>query len=161
MDQLETLDLSQFLTGDESQRKEFSAKLLSTFMNKGFVKLVNHGLSAEYVLEGLRYVSFPESAFFFWNSLRFQYLEEIKKSWKTVENEWHIILTSSKNRELFRLPHKTKMTFAHPPRPNPHRGYSYVGQENISGVTGFEKGEEAPATRILDMKVPINLFNGL
>ncbi|KAL2419946.1 2-oxoglutarate-dependent dioxygenase htyE [Exophiala dermatitidis] len=55
------------------------------------------------------------------------------------------------NRELFRLSKEKKMTFAHPLKPNPHRGYSFVGQENISAISGFERGEEAPA-RVLDLK---------
>ena len=56
MDQLHTLDLSQFHSGDEFQRSEFCQKLLASFRENGFVKLINHGLSAEYVTEGLEYV---------------------------------------------------------------------------------------------------------
>lgn len=32
------------------------------------------------------------------------------------------------------------MTAAHPPEANPNRGYSYVGQESVSTLTGFDKG---------------------
>jgi isopenicillin N synthase-like dioxygenase len=57
MDQLHTLDLSHFHSGNEIQRSEFCQKLLASFRENGFVKLINHGLSAEYVTEGLEYVS--------------------------------------------------------------------------------------------------------
>ncbi|OQD61296.1 hypothetical protein PENPOL_c017G04392 [Penicillium polonicum] len=110
MDQLHTLDLSQFHSGDEFQRSEFCQKLLASFRENGFVKLINHGLSAEYVTEGLEY-----------------------------------------NKALFALSKEQKNEFAHPPRPNPHRGYSYVGQENISGVTGFERGEDGGKV-VVDLK---------
>lgn len=56
------------------------------------------------------------------------------------------------NKKLFELDYPTKMAFAHPPRPNPHRGYSYVGQENISAISGFERGEDSTAS-IVDLKV--------
>ena len=32
------------------------------------------------------------------------------------------------------------MTAKHPPEANPNRGYSYVGQESVSSISGFEKG---------------------
>ncbi|OOQ89525.1 hypothetical protein PEBR_07905 [Penicillium brasilianum] len=110
MDLLDTLDLSHFHSEDELQRVEFCKSLFLSFQQNGFVKLINHGLSAEYVTEGLRY-----------------------------------------NKALFALSKEKKAGFAHPPRPNPHRGYSYVGQENISGVTGFERGEQS-GQRVVDLK---------
>jgi hypothetical protein len=27
----------------------------------------------------------------------------------------------------------------HPPKANPNRGYSYVGQENVAKISGYEK----------------------
>lgn len=56
------------------------------------------------------------------------------------------------SREFFDLPLEKKMKAAHPPRPNPHRGYSYISQESIAGVSGFEKGrfEKSP---VVDVKV--------
>lgn len=56
MEHLETINLSQFRKGNDTQRAEFCASLFSSFANKGFVKIDNHGLSAEYVAEGFRYV---------------------------------------------------------------------------------------------------------
>lgn len=32
------------------------------------------------------------------------------------------------------------MTAKHPPEANPNRGYSYVGQESISSISGYDKG---------------------
>ncbi|KAM4057406.1 2OG-Fe(II) oxygenase superfamily protein [Hirsutella rhossiliensis] len=44
------------------------------------------------------------------------------------------------NRRFFRLAPEAKEKAAHPPEPNPHRGYSYVGQEKLSMVKDYEKG---------------------
>jgi hypothetical protein len=44
------------------------------------------------------------------------------------------------------------MRVAHPKEANPHRGYSYVGQEKLSRVAGFEKGQISDQA-ILDIKV--------
>lgn len=43
------------------------------------------------------------------------------------------------------------MEAKHPPRANPNRGYSYVGQENVATISGYEKGLNPGTTR--DMKV--------
>ncbi|KAJ5484701.1 hypothetical protein N7539_004689 [Penicillium diatomitis] len=114
MDLLDTLDLSHFHSRNELQRAEFCRKLLHSFQQKGFVKLIQHGLSAETAPPLIE--------------------------WDTEQNQ-----------ALFALSQEKKAGFAHPPRPNPHRGYSHVGQENISGVTGFECGEES-GQRVVDLK---------
>jgi len=44
------------------------------------------------------------------------------------------------------------MKVQHPPRPDPHRGWSPIGQEKLSGITNFQKGERAPKL-IEDFKV--------
>ncbi|OIW29073.1 Clavaminate synthase-like protein [Coniochaeta ligniaria NRRL 30616] len=44
------------------------------------------------------------------------------------------------NRRFFALPPEAKAKAAHPAQPNPHRGYSYVGQEKLSRVKDYEKG---------------------
>ncbi|KAJ5266647.1 leucoanthocyanidin dioxygenase [Penicillium angulare] len=43
-------------------------------------------------------------------------------------------------RRFFSLPLEDKMLAKHPPEANPNRGYSFVGQESVSGISGFEKG---------------------
>ncbi|KAK6064685.1 hypothetical protein SCUP515_11656 [Seiridium cupressi] len=43
-------------------------------------------------------------------------------------------------RKFFNLSHDEKMKAKHPPQANPNRGYSYVGQENVAGISGHEKG---------------------
>ncbi|PHH72421.1 hypothetical protein CDD82_5987 [Ophiocordyceps australis] len=48
------------------------------------------------------------------------------------------------NRRFFSLPIAAKSKAAHPPEANPHRGYSYVGQEKLSMVKDFEKGVREP-----------------
>lgn len=56
------------------------------------------------------------------------------------------------NRQLFQLSREKKEAFAHPPEPNPNRGWSYVGQENLSAISGYERGEENPRL-VIDLKV--------
>jgi hypothetical protein len=44
------------------------------------------------------------------------------------------------------------MTAKHPPQANPNRGYSFVGQESIGSISGYEKGI-AQGKPIRDIKV--------
>lgn len=57
-----------------------------------------------------------------------------------------------KNKGYFDLPLEAKNVAAHPEQPNPHRGYSYVGQENLSRVKDFEKGVRN-TVQVYDTKV--------
>lgn len=43
------------------------------------------------------------------------------------------------------------MEAKHPPQANPNRGYSFVGQENVANISGYEKGLGPKKTR--DIKV--------
>ena len=48
------------------------------------------------------------------------------------------------------------MKAAHPACPNPHRGYSYVGQEKLSNVSNWEKGcREEKGKGVFDVKVRV------
>ena len=47
--------------------------------------------------------------------------------------------------------HDEKMKAKHPPQANPNRGYSYVGQENVANISGYEKSLGPGKTR--DIKV--------
>lgn len=62
------------------------------------------------------------------------------------------MLSPSQSRKFFRLPLAQKMIAAHPEQPNPHRGFSHVGLEHISGISGFEKGILSGA-QVEDVKV--------
>lgn len=42
-------------------------------------------------------------------------------------------------RKFFDLPHDEKMKAVHPPKANPNRGYSYVGQENVALISKLGK----------------------
>lgn len=55
-------------------------------------------------------------------------------------------------RRFFSLSLEDKMTAKHPPEANPNRGYSYVGQESVSSISGYEKGLPQGKT-IRDIKV--------
>ncbi|KAL8660529.1 MAG: hypothetical protein Q9202_006452 [Teloschistes flavicans] len=52
---------------------------------------------------------------------------------------------------FFCLSMHEKMKAAHPPAANPHRGYSMMGLEKISGITGFEKGK-TESVEMVDIK---------
>ncbi|KAJ5513782.1 Oxoglutarate/iron-dependent dioxygenase [Penicillium fimorum] len=43
-------------------------------------------------------------------------------------------------RQFFSLSLEDKMTAKHPLAANPNRGYSFVGQESISSISGYDKG---------------------
>ncbi|CAM1508219.1 Fc.00g050670.m01.CDS01 [Cosmosporella sp. VM-42] len=47
----------------------------------------------------------------------------------------------SQTRKFFNLTYDEKMTAKHPLAANPNRGYSYVGQENVANISGYEKGK--------------------
>lgn len=53
---------------------------------------------------------------------------------------------------FFALDMASKMVAAHPPQASPHRGYSYVGQEKLAGVTGFTE-DFGGNTEMQDLKV--------
>lgn len=44
------------------------------------------------------------------------------------------------------------MIAKHPPESTPNRGYSYVGQESVGSISGFEKGI-SPGKQVRDIKV--------
>ena len=61
------------------------------------------------------------------------------------------LLTASQTKEFFELPLEDKMKAKRPAQANPNRGYSYVGQENVANISGYEKGKGPNKTR--DIKV--------
>ncbi|KAH6649194.1 hypothetical protein BKA67DRAFT_522559 [Truncatella angustata] len=65
-------------------------------------------------------------------------VEEIKDAF-----EW--------SKKFFDLPLETKLKVAHPAEANPHRGYSIPGQEKVSQIAEFEKGNRE-AVPVFDMK---------
>ncbi|KAI4237248.1 MAG: hypothetical protein LQ349_002003 [Xanthoria aureola] len=48
------------------------------------------------------------------------------------------------SKEFFEMPERLKLKAEHPPRPDPHRGWSRVGKEKLAGITGFQKGVRNP-----------------
>lgn len=47
------------------------------------------------------------------------------------------------------------MTAKHPPESTPNRGYSYVGQESVSSISGHEKGlSQGKAIRDIKVRPP-------
>lgn len=130
---LPRLDFSQFLKGDERTRERFCQELVSCMKDYGFVKLLNHGISEEKVEEAFEWVRQIGNAMFGNNTSK---------------------TDQAQNARFYALAHEAKMVAAHPPEANPHRGYSYVGQEKLSKVKDYEKGiREAPV--IHDIKVSL------
>lgn len=56
------------------------------------------------------------------------------------------------SRKFFEMSLENKMKAAHPPQPNPHRGYSQVGQEILSRVNGSIEKNQAEC-QVRDIKV--------
>ncbi|EXF81656.1 hypothetical protein CFIO01_03860 [Colletotrichum fioriniae PJ7] len=59
------------------------------------------------------------------------------------------------SRKFFALPLEEKMKAKHPPQANPNRGYSFVGQENVANISGYEKGLGPGKTR--DIKETLDM----
>ncbi|KAI5777593.1 hypothetical protein EDC01DRAFT_635506 [Geopyxis carbonaria] len=55
------------------------------------------------------------------------------------------------NNKFFHLDEAIKQKIAHPPRANPNRGWSCIGQEKSSNITDFEKGKDG-AVSVFDVK---------
>ena len=55
-------------------------------------------------------------------------------------------------RRFFAASHGDKMIAKHPPESTPNRGYSYVGQESVGNISGFEKGV-SQVKSVKDIKV--------
>jgi hypothetical protein len=60
-------------------------------------------------------------------------------------------LTTPQTKKFFELPLDDKMKAKRPAQANPNRGYSFVGQENVANISGYEKGKGPNKTR--DIKV--------
>lgn len=56
------------------------------------------------------------------------------------------------SRRFFSLTEAEKLTAPHPPVPNPHRGYSFVGQEFTSGLSRTRELEARQGRRLKDLK---------
>lgn len=46
------------------------------------------------------------------------------------------------------------MKAKHPPQANPNRGYSFIGQENVANISGYEKGKGPNKTRDIKVSQP-------
>ena len=124
------LNFGKFLHGNAAEQHEFCQDLSYALCNVGFVKLINHGIDDEKLDQLFAWVS----------------------GLKHLLRKEHTLTTSSQNAKFFALPDEAKAKAAHPPEGNPHRGYSYIGQEMLSRVTDFEKGKRESNT-VFDVKV--------
>lgn len=128
-----SLDLSDFVEGSPEKRQKLAMSLLRTFSELGFLKLINHGIEEPMINELFSWVRLSRT---------------IVSSSEADHDE--------QNQKLFALPLEVKMKAAHPPRPNPHRGYSYVGQEKLSMVADYEKGVREGKV-VHDVKVSVSM----
>ncbi|KAL4883522.1 hypothetical protein BJY04DRAFT_226543 [Aspergillus karnatakaensis] len=69
------------------------------------------------------------------------------------DEEIHKLFDMTKR--FFSLPLEQKMTIKHPPQANPNRGYSFIGQENVANISGYEKGVGPGKTR--DIKETLDM----
>ncbi|KAJ5989255.1 hypothetical protein N7481_004465 [Penicillium waksmanii] len=59
-------------------------------------------------------------------------------------------------KKFFALPLEDKMIAKHPPESTPNRGYSYVGQESVGSISGYEKGV-SEGKQVRDIKETIDI----
>lgn len=122
-----TLDMSLFF-GTSEQKQHFCHELLRLLKRYGCVKITNH--------------SIPD--------------EDVHKLFKMVCNtssKWIVLSTADSiaDQGVLRASLEDKMKAKRPAQANPNRGYSYVGQENVANISGYEKGKGPNKTR--DIKV--------
>ena len=132
------LDFSRFTAGDHGEQIKLCHSLVHSLCNEGFVTLRDHGITKEQIDTVFAWVS--ETTLYL-SSSAFRY-----------HSRYIVGLTREQNKRFFDLPVEAKNKAAHPKQPNPHRGYSYVGQEKLSKVKDFEKGERN-AVEVHDIKV--------
>lgn len=137
------MDFARFAKGDEMDRKHFGAELVEAFSTVGFIKFTNHGISGEQILEAFQRVSVDAI---------------VPCGTHTQYRNCICSCFRGKNKQFFGLPLEAKNKAAHPAQPNPHRGYSYVGQEKLSKVKDFEKGDR-DAPDVYDIKVGVRLLS--
>jgi hypothetical protein len=122
------LDMSLFF-GTEEQKHQFCRELLYILKQRGCVKITNH--------------SIPN--------------EDVYKLFDMVSHEklchGDLVLTTLQTKKFFELPLEDKMEMKRPAQANPNRGYSFVGQENVANISGYEKGRGPNKTR--DIKVSV------
>lgn len=123
-----TLDMSLFF-GTAEQKQHFCHELLRLLKRYGCVKIQNHSIPDGDVHK----------------------LFEMVCDTSFTYNVLDTMLTKSQTKKFFELPLEDKMKAKRPAQANPNRGYSYVGQENVANISGYEKGKGPNKTR--DIKV--------
>lgn len=123
-----TLDMSLFF-GTSEQKQHFCHELLRLLKRYGCVKITNHSIPDEDVHK------------------LFEMVCDTNFTWVVLDTP----LTILKTKKFFELPLEDKMKAKRPAQANPNRGYSYVGQENVANISGYEKGKGPNKTR--DIKV--------
>lgn len=74
------------------------------------------------------------------------------ESLELIRNYEYHGLTSTQNKEFFKLPIESKLDIAHKPGPNPQRGWSCVGSENSAKLYGRAFKKES-AEHLKDARV--------
>lgn len=123
-----TLDMSLFF-GTAEQKHDFCHELLRLLKRYGCVKIANHSIPDEDVHKLFEMVCTTGPT-------------------RIISN---LPLTIRQTKKFFELPLENKMEAKRPAQANPNRGYSYVGQENVANISGYEKGKGPNKTR--DIKV--------
>lgn len=133
---LDRLDFKEFYSPDTSERNGFCRRLVSSLKQKGFVRLVNHGVPPQDIDKAFLEVRF----------------------WLSTMGAGYGIQTDlvvvEQTQQFFQLPLEEKLKSPHPPTPNPHRGYSAFGVEVVATHSNFES--KTPMPLLKDMKVSLS-----
>ena len=115
MSSIPVLELTKYESGSVEERSDFCAQLFAALSEYGFAKIVRHGIP-DHVLEDV----------FSWVSVNTcTFLSRLSVDW---------IYLVTQNKRFFSMPKEHKAKAAHPSHPNPHRGWSSVGQEKLSVI---------------------------
>ena len=128
------LDLSLYTHGDSKQKAEFAQALLQNCAQYGFLRLVNHGISDEDV------------------SRLFDWVCCITLTCAT-DPDLRLILAMFQTQKFFTLSTSEKTRLAHPPGPEPQRGWSCVGAERTSKLYRSGLGEKNVDEDLFDARV--------
>jgi isopenicillin N synthase-like dioxygenase len=125
---LDRLDFSDFHSTNTAERDDFCNRLVSSLKQRGFVRLVNHGVPPQDIDRAFLEVRLP--------------ISQLEATTDLVVFE--------QTQQFFQLPLEEKLKSPHPPTPNPHRGYSAFGVEVVATHSNYES--KAPMPLLKDMK---------
>ena len=124
MDKSNLLDASLFSSSaSQESRAQYSGQLLRCLLDRGYVRIINHGIPSDIIYTAFDWV------------------------WPTLSEICRVSLTCEQSRRFFDLPLASKRTISHIPGSNPQRGYSSLGSEKTSRVYAKLMGRDDPKSQ--------------